>query len=295
MNGLNVIHVAGTKGKGSTCAFTESFLSVHGTSTEYPRKIGLYTSPYIKTVRERIRINCKPISEDLFTIYFFEIWDKLPTRATEILDVPRYLQLLALLSIHVFVKENVDVAIYETHSGGEYDATNIIERPVVTGITTIGMDHKEVLGPSISDISWHKAGIFKPGRPAFSAPQEPAAAIMLRRRSDEKGVHLKFINIDPRLRSVTPTLEPQVQQINRSLALALVGTFLSEKAPKKHSSLVLYERGIEKFSWPGRFQSIMDKDNSQWFLDGAHNESSIYSAVVWFANTVSENQRCLIV
>jgi folylpolyglutamate synthase len=128
VNALNVIHVAGTKGKGSTCAFAESFLSVHGTAIRYPRKIGLYTSPHIKTVRERIRINREPISQDLFlfTAYFFEVWDRLPTRATEGLDVPRYLQLLTLLSIHVFIKENVDVAIYETHSDEEFDATNII-------------------------------------------------------------------------------------------------------------------------------------------------------------------------
>jgi folylpolyglutamate synthase len=291
VNALNVIHVAGTKGKGSTCVFAESFLSVHGTATEYPRKIGLYTSPHIKTVRERIRINCTPISEDLFTTYFFEVWDKLPARATEALDVPRYLQLLALLSFHVFIKENVDVAIYETHSGGEYDATNIIERPVVTGITTIGMDHAEILGPSIGDISWHKAGIFKSGRPAFSAPQEPAAAVELRRRADEKGVPLHFVDIDRRLCSAAPALKPEVQQINCSLALALVGSFLSEKAPPKHSSLVLRERGIERFSWPGRFQRVVEKDNSQWFLDGAHNESSMHSAVGWFANTISENQR----
>lgn len=294
MNALNVIHVAGTKGKGSTCAFAESFLSVHGTATGYPRKIGLYTSPHIKTVRERIRINREPISQDLFTTYFFEVWDMLPTNATEVLDVPRYLQLLALLSIHVFIKENVDVAIYETHSGGEFDATNIIEKPVVTGITTIGMDHVEILGPAISDISWHKAGIFKLGRPAFSAPQEPAAAAVLQRRADEKEVRLKFVDIDLRLRSVVPVPKPQVQQINCSLALALVGTFLGEMAPETHNSLVLLERGIEKFSWPGRFQCLVDKDNSQWFLDGAHNESSMKSAVMWFVNTISENQRYVI-
>ncbi|KAI9680512.1 MAG: hypothetical protein M1817_003952 [Caeruleum heppii] len=142
---LRVIHIAGTNGKGTTSAFVESFLRAHGQTTGFPRKTGLYTSPHIRTVRERIRINNEPISEDLFARRFFEVWNKLPQYASEALDVPRYLQLLCLLSLHVFIKEDVDVAIYETHMGGEFDATNVVRSPVVTGITAIGMDHVQVL------------------------------------------------------------------------------------------------------------------------------------------------------
>jgi len=172
LNSLNIIHIAGTKGKGSTCMFVGSFLIAHGNATGYPRKTGLYTSPHIRTVRERILINNKPIPEELFARRFFEIWDRLATQSSESLDVPRYLQLLALMSFHVFIQEEVDVAICETHLGVEYDATNIVRNPVVTGITTIGMDHVKLLGPSIEDIAWHKAGIFKPGSLAFSTFQE---------------------------------------------------------------------------------------------------------------------------
>ena len=123
----------------------------------------------MKTIRERIRINCEPISEELFTGYFFEVWDKLPRQASDLLDVPRYLQLLALLSFHIFIKERINVAIHETHFGGEHNATNVVQNPTVTGITTTGMDHVKLLGPSIEIIAWHKAGIFKLGSPAFSA------------------------------------------------------------------------------------------------------------------------------
>lgn len=162
LNNLNIIHISGTKRKGSICAFTASFLLVHGKTSGYPQKIGLYTSPHMKNIRERICINGEPISEELFTRRFFEVWDKLPNRATPLLDIPRYLQLLTLVSYHVFIMKNLDVAIYETHCGGEFDATNIVRNPIITAVTTIAMDHMNLLGSTIEKITWHKAGIFKP-------------------------------------------------------------------------------------------------------------------------------------
>ncbi|KAI9736733.1 MAG: hypothetical protein M1834_000937 [Cirrosporium novae-zelandiae] len=291
LNSLNIIHIAGTKGKGSTAVFAESFLRVHGITTGYPQKIGLYTSPHLKNIRERIRINWEPISEELFAKSFFEVWDRLPKDASEALDVPRYLQLLALISFHVFIKEGVDVAIYETHFGGEYDATNIVQRPVATGITTIGMDHVKLLGPSIESIAWHKGGIFKPGSLAFSAFQEPVVATVLQRRAVEKQVTLKFVGIDSLLPINAKVLKPEIQKTNSSLALALVGAFLKEKAPNGSKSITPHDivLGIEQFFWPGRFHQILD-GNYQWFLDGAHNELSVQHAAKWFAETASELQ-----
>lgn len=121
----------------------------------------------MKCIRERIRINGELISEELFARRFFEVWDKLPGRATPLLDIPRYLQLLTLTSYHVFITENVDVAIYETHLGGEFDATNIVKSPTITAVTSIAMDHVKLLGPTIENVTWHKAGIFKAGSLAF--------------------------------------------------------------------------------------------------------------------------------
>lgn len=200
-----------------------------------------------------------------------------------------------LVSVHAFIREGVDVAIYETHNGGEYDATNIFQKPVVTGITTIGMDHVEQLGPSIETIAWHKAGVFKHGTPAFSTLQEPAAAEVLRHRAAEKEVALNFVNVDPALPANTRALKPEVQRTNSSLALALVGAFLEKKAPKEHRKLTSDDvlRGIDQFSWPGRFQQIVDGYH-QWFLDGAHNELSVQKAAQWFAVTASEMQRYLV-
>ena len=291
VNKLNIIHVAGTKGKGSTCAFARSFLREHGLRTGFPRKIGLYTSPDLRCIRERIQINDQPILEGLFAKYFFEVWDRLSSQDLQVVEgrdkLPRPFQLLALVAIHTFVKEGVEAAIFETHCGGRYDATNVVEKPVVTGITTIGLDHITQLGPSIEDIAWHKAGIFKTDAPAFSAPQDLAVASILLGQAAEKDVILKFVGEDPSL-----PIDVPVQKINCSLALALVSSFLEQKASTEHRRLSpsTISQGIEKFSWPGRFQIIVE-EGSQWFLDGAHNQLSLKHAADWFANTTLKGRR----
>ena len=239
-------------------------------------------------MQERIQINCKPISEDLFAKYVFEVWDNL---RSDTLPKPRYLQLLMLVSVHTFIRENVDAAVYETHNGGEYDATNIFPKPVVTGISAIGMDHVKQLGPSIDNIAWHKAGIFKSGRPAFSAPQEPPAGAMLERRARERGVVLKYLDVDPLLPVTASALRPHVQRRNASLALALARSFLREKAPAACRDLTEQDisMGVQQFFWIGRFQHIT-QGRHQWFLDGAHNELSVRNAAEWFAEVVVQNQ-----
>ncbi|KIX96562.1 uncharacterized protein Z520_07828 [Fonsecaea multimorphosa CBS 102226] len=282
---LNIVHVAGTKGKGSTCAFTRSLLQEWGKRTGFPNKIGLYTSPDLTSIRERIQINGQPISEDLFTKYFFEIWDRLFSQQDgEDERQPRYLQLIALLAIHTFSQEGTQAAISETHHGGEYDATNVVSAPVVTGITSIGLDHLAQLGPGIEDVAWHKAGIFKHGTPAFSAPQEPAVEAVLRSRAAEKGVQFEVVPVNPSLPLNANALPAQVQRINCSLAIALVNAFLSRKSPfeQKKLSEQDIQQGIENFSWPGRFE-VIKTASCTWFLDGAHNELSIGQAVEWFA------------
>jgi folylpolyglutamate synthase len=256
----------------------------------------LYTSPHLIRVEERIRIDSKSISEALFTKYVFEVWDCLShhvsARDGHIEEMPRYLQLLALVSFHTFIKEKVDVAIYETHHGGEYDATNIVQNPIATGVSKIGMDHVCQLGPSIENIAWHKAGIFKPGSLAFSGIQEPAAAAVLQSRAAEKGVTLKFVEAHPALPVNLRVLKLEVQRANCSLALALVNTFLEQRAPDAYRSLKSENiiQGIENFFWPGRFHQIVE-ENFQWFLDGAHNELSGKVSAQWFAEVAAEMQR----
>ena len=204
---------------------------------------------------------------------------------------PRYLQLFALLSFHTFIREGVDAAIFETHHGGEFDSTNVIEKPIVTAITPLGMDHVKQLGPSIENIAWHKGGIFKPGAPAFSAPQETAASEVLQNRASDKGVSLQFVDNDSSLPADILQLKPDVQRTNCSVALAVVRSFLDQKADQNRfrlSSSDIYQ-GISQFSWPGRFQLVVEK-NFLWFLDGAHNEMSVVKAAEWFIE-ISNMQR----
>ena len=204
--------------------------------------------------------------------------------------MPRYRQFLMLLSFHVFVFEQVDVAVYETHFGGEFDSTNVVA-PVVTGITALGMDHVRALGPSIENIAWHKAGIMKSHVPAFSDHQEPAVENVLKMRAAEKNAPLKFTDLDPDFPENMPALEPNVQRNNASLGRALADTFLRLKAPGSQC-LATQDiiNGIEHYSWPGRFQKIVD-GNYQWFLDIAHNEISLLVAAQWFGQQVSDAER----
>ncbi|KAJ5312639.1 hypothetical protein N7508_003469 [Penicillium antarcticum] len=299
VNAINIIHITGTKGKGSTCAFTRSFLHAHGLRTGFPRRIGLYTSPDLQCIRERIQIDNRPITEDLFTKYFYEVWESLASsglgQEVETTRQPRYLQFLALLAFHTFIRENVDAAIFETHHGGEFDATNVIPKPVATGITSLGMDHVDQLGPTIESIAWHKSGIFKPGAPAFSVPQEQGPMKVLCDRAAEKKTSLKFIPTNEHLPTNTKALSVPVQRINSSLALELAKKFLQLKAPGHIMESDDILRGIENFSWLGRFEIIED-GKSQWFVDGAHNPLSLKQAAEWYSNNivVVEPRRCRI-
>jgi folylpolyglutamate synthase len=261
----------------------DSFLRAHGERTGFPLKVGLYTSPPISSLLDTIRINFTPMSEDMFTSCFFDVWEKVSDHTLQKgWPMPGYLQLLTIVSIHIFMNE--------THSGGEYDATNILF-PVVTGITTLGMDHVEALGPTIQDIAWHKGGIMKPGIPSFSSPQTPEPATVLQQRAVEKGVRLEFVESDPALPAAAPALEPFVQKLNASLALSLARSFLEGVADGELTSMDIV-RGIEQYNWPGRFQKVFD-GRYRWFLDVAHNELSLDIAAKWFADAVNSMPRCV--
>jgi folylpolyglutamate synthase len=260
--------------------------------TGFPKRIGLYTSPDLQCIRERIQIDGQPITEDLFTRYFFEVWEPLSApdshRLTGTERQPRYLQLLLLLAFHTFIKERVDAAIFETHHGGEYDATNVIPKPVVTGITSLGMDHVDQLGPTFEDVAWHKSGIFKAGAPAFSALQEAGPTEVLRKRAIEKKTDLTFVSPSSRLPGNSRVIGVPVQRLNCSLALQMTEKFLQLTTPDNSDPLLSAEdisAGIDNFSWIGRFE-VIERGSSEWFLDGAHNPLSLEQVAEWFAHNV---------
>ena len=234
-------------------------------------------------------IDSKPISEEIFTKYFFEVWDALEQSAIEDRGDPRmkpvYFRFLTLLSFHIFLNEGVDVAIYEVGVGGAWDSTNIVEKPAVTGITTLGIDHVSVLGDTIEKIAWHKAGIFKPGRPAFTMPQVPEAAKVLQEQADEKGVALQTISVQPDVLQMEIIPNAQYQHQNASLAIALVESVLRKLhpiGPTTENLNQIMRRGIEETVWRGRCEIKID-GNRKWYLDGAHTFDSLRVAGSWFS------------
>lgn len=181
---LNIVHVAGTKGKGSTCAFTESILRHHGYKT------GLFTSPHLVAVRERIRVNGEPISEEVFVHYFWNTMNAIKGKENEYVkeSLPSYPMFLLIMGINVFIHEGVEALVLEVGVGGEYDCTNFIREPIVTGITSLGLDHVVILGDTIDQIAWQKSGIFKENVPAFTVEQdnEIAMNVLLERAVEKK-------------------------------------------------------------------------------------------------------------
>lgn len=167
----------------------------------------------------------------------------------------------------------------ETHHGGEFDATNLVTNPIVTAVTLIGRDHILQPGPTIENITWHKAGIFKKGALAFSAPQPSEVSAQLEQRAVEKGVDLQFVQRDGSL----PAHLPAEQRLNCSLAIQMSNAFL---AYKKRLPLSTHDilQGIQAFHWPGRFHTVTVAGR-RFFLEGAHNELSITGAATWFAES----------
>lgn len=284
--------MAGTKGKGTTCAFTDSILNHHRLAHSLPSKTGLLISPHLISVRERIRINSRPIEEHLFTRYFWEVWDLLAVTPAALPELalpgtrPVYARYMTLLALHAFMREGVDCAILETGIGGEYDATNIVERPVATGITTLGIDHVFALGDTIEKIAWHKGGIAKKGSPAFAMKQaSQSAAQVLRERAAEKGQELQVVDVDPRLEGVDVRPNALFQKRNASLAIALAETVLSklDQSFKRQDDVLpqTFVDGLEKVDWRGRCE-VKVGEGVVWHVDGAHTTDSLKTAAKWF-------------
>lgn len=305
---MNPIHVAGTKGKGSTTAFISTILSQYtksglGQSTPSLHKVGLYTSPHLRFARERIMIDNTPLSEEQFAQYFFEVWDRLEESAklagqdpTAAGTKPQYFRYLTLVAFHTYLSEGVDAAVIECGIGGEYDCTNVIEHPKATAITSLGIDHTAMLGSTIEEIAWHKGGIIKNGTRGFTAPQLPTAEKVLTRRAEEKGTQLDVVGNHPDLlvgnSQVALGLAGDFQYTNASLAVATAAEFLRKTGVAAISDNVMseplpapFKAGLEKTHLGGRCETRFEK-NVTWHIDGGHTLESIRLAGQWFASRI---------
>ncbi|XP_027329269.1 folylpolyglutamate synthase-like isoform X1 [Abrus precatorius] len=302
---MKIIHVAGTKGKGSTCTFSESILRNCGFHT------GLFTSPHLIDVRERFRLDGMEICEQKFLAYFWWCYDRLKGKTDDNIPMPTYFRFLALLAFKIFAAEQVDVAIMEVGLGGKYDATNVVQAPIVCGITSLGYDHMEILGNTLREIAGEKAGIFKNRIPAFTVPQPDEAMHVLEEKASQLNVREFFHEVP--LQVVTPLdakllnglrlgLEGEHQYFNAGLAIALCSTWLkrtghlgdiyleqTDTLPEK------FIKGLTSASLQGRAQIVPDQhiENERsnelvFFLDGAHSPESMEVCARWFSLAIKE-------
>ncbi|KAL4810980.1 Mur ligase [Aspergillus unguis] len=307
LNRLNPIHVAGTKGKGSTSTFISSILHQYTpsrSSSPKVNKVGLYTSPHLRFARERIRIDSEPLSEEQFARYFFEVWDRLDDAAraagedpSNLSTKPQYFRYLTLMAFHTYISEGVDAAVIECGIGGEYDFTNVIEQPATTAITSLGIDHVGMLGNTIEEIAWHKGGIIKANANIFSAPQPPTAEKVLHERATANNTELKIVASHPYLRKesgIKLGLAGDFQYGNAALAVATAGDFLRKIGENMTSGLMEqplpepFRRGLEQARLEGRCQTKREKHVS-WYVDGGHTQESIKLAGQWFASQIQAN------
>ncbi|GAA5915764.1 hypothetical protein JCM6882_003850 [Rhodosporidiobolus microsporus] len=315
LNRMNVLHITGTKGKGSTSAFVSSLL----TTAAPAAKVGLYTSPHMVAVRERIRINGEPIAEDMFAKYFWEVWDKLGENKTtadpDTPERPAYFRYLTIMAMHVFLQEKVDATILEVGVGGTYDSTNVVPSPITTGVTALGIDHIWVLGKTLPEIAHQKGGIYKAGSPALAIQQPEGLDVLESRAKELQASSFTIIPEHSQLKDIKLGLAGAHQRSNASLAIALVQSFLSssrcppafsssaippaiqasspssDRLPSLPTSLVAptplpssFVAALERARWPGRCQIDVDPEEEKvkWYLDGAHTVESLKCCAEWF-------------
>lgn len=282
---IRTLHVAGTKGKGSTCHMLASMLQQSGYRT------GLYTSPHIVDLRERIAVNGELVREGEFTRLMAKI---APVVERLKRDEPTFFEILTAAAFLYFAQRKVDVAVIETGLGGRLDSTNVI-KPEVCGITSISYDHVAQLGNTLEKIAEEKAGIFKPGVPVISAPQVPSVRRVLRKAAERVGCPLRVIGEDlefsyrfessrasgphTRVCLATPTtrfdhlrvpLLGEHQAHNCGVALGMIDALRAAGWDVPEQGAI---DGLAKVRIEGRLELIRDMPRT--IVDAAHNGASV--------------------
>lgn len=246
-----VIHVAGTNGKGSTCAMIDSIARACG------KRTGLFTSPHLIDYRERIQVSGREIPEEDCARMLTEL-----RAICERLDPhPTFFEISLALAMRWFRERDCELIILETGMGGRLDATTAVPADICA-ITPIGLDHTQWLGETLEQIAAEKAGIFVPGKPAFSSPQDPAARRVLEQEANETRSPLEFI--DEPLLGYGISLPGEHQAWNAALAVAAL---FRTGIPLGTDSI---RHGLATVRWPGRFE-IFHLEDAEIVLDGAHN------------------------
>ncbi|XP_077299353.1 folylpolyglutamate synthase, mitochondrial-like isoform X2 [Arctopsyche grandis] len=304
LNELSVIHIAGTKGKGSTSAMCESILRSNGYKT------GFFSSPHLLSVTERIKLDGVSIQEEYFAKIFSEIYEQLNENQKYNGDMPAYFGFLTVMAFNIFIREKVDVAIIEVGIGGEYDQTNIVSNVPTVGITLLGYDHTNLLGNRIEDIARQKAGIMKPGCKAFTVKQLPPAMEVLKEMANIRQCSLAVVqNLEDykwigTTKINSSSLTNPAKYLNASLAIQLAHNWMADNKNfpckqniygliencdniNQNNDLTINDISIETFNaiqssvWPGRCQ-VLECEFGDYYIDGAHTEESMQVCAEWF-------------
>jgi dihydrofolate synthase / folylpolyglutamate synthase len=247
-HGVTVIHVAGTNGKGSTCAMMDSIARACG------QRCGLFTSPHLIDYRERIKVSGQEIPEEACAALLTELRGLCERMETH----PTFFEISLVLAMKWFRRCECEMIILETGMGGRLDATTAVPADLCV-ITPIGLDHTEYLGDTLEKIAREKAGIMVPGKPVISAPQHAAARAVLEKEANESRSPLEFITAP--LLGYPMALAGDHQLWNAALAVAALHKL------QLHLSSDSVSYGLRNVSWPGRFEII----RPGVVLDGAHN------------------------
>jgi dihydrofolate synthase / folylpolyglutamate synthase len=266
-----VIHVAGTNGKGSTCAMIDSIARSCG------RRTGLFTSPHLIDYRERIQVSGQQIPEDACAAMLSDLREI----CERFEDHPTFFEITLALAMRWFRERECELIILETGMGGRLDATTAVPADVCV-ITPIGLDHMQWLGDTLEAIAAEKAGIFVTGKPAISSPQEPAARFVLEKEANETRAPLSFIE-EPLL-GYPIALAGEHQQWNAALAVQA----LYKAGLQLNSDSVRH--GLSNVSWPGRFEEIAPGI----ILDGAHNPHSAHVLADTWKSRFKETKATLL-
>lgn len=281
------VHIAGTNGKGSTAAMLDAILRQSGLRT------GLYTSPHLERINERIRIDDKEISDDAFAAAWTRVHAAIESliASGKLSSHPTFFECVTAIAFLAFADHKIDFAVYEVGLGGRLDSTNIVQ-PEVAVLTPIDFDHENFLGHSIEEIAGEKAGIIKAGAAVVSAPQRPEAIGVIQQRAKQVGARLVLVSEAWSIQELSPfqnghyraavssaefdsnlEIAPSLAgefQIGNALTGATAARVLAERGFRIPDAAI--ERGISEARWPGRLEKLSDRPAI--YLDGAHNPAA---------------------
>ncbi|KAF4125080.1 folylpolyglutamate synthase [Geosmithia morbida] len=303
------IHVSGTKGKGSVCAYASSMLRRAGAG-----RVGTYTSPHLMSPRERIAIDGSPVSQEVFAAGVHELWDRFSAAASDRTITshaeadgpatkPFYFRFLTILAWHIFLSQGVHDVVLECGIGGEYDATNVLPAEAVSAavVTQLSIDHVGMLGGTVEEIAWHKTGIFKRGVAAVTrrVDERPSVMDVVRSRAAERGVS-SLVEVDDAAVEAWGGFQGAFgggfQKYNQALAVMAVREHLGMREQEGGGILRALRDipdwmrdGLRSAKLRGRGEVLDDGPKLRWLLDGAHTEDSLYGVAASLAQAQAQD------